>query len=122
MMTHILAFDSPVCVAVGTVVFAPMLGGPKAATAPRMRLMHFATLTGVLLAAMWMIAQYCLQVRPVCECVRSQLVCNNLVPAVNIGASIASQALLPQPRKRLTGFAKTNHVLLGRCTILHRRV
>lgn len=49
-------------IAVGTVFFSPMLGGPKAATTPRMRLMHFATLTGVLLAAAWMIAQYCLQV------------------------------------------------------------
>ena len=49
--------------AVGTVFFSPMLGGPKAATTRRMRLMHFATLTGVLLAAAWMIAQYCLQVR-----------------------------------------------------------
>ena len=45
-------------------MFSPMLGGPKAATSHRMRLMHFATLTGVLLAAAWMIAQYCLQVLP----------------------------------------------------------
>ena len=52
------------CAAVGTVVFSPMLGGPKAATTRRMRLMHVVTLTGVLVAAAWMIAQYCLQVRP----------------------------------------------------------
>lgn len=50
------------CAAVGTVVFSPMLGGPKATTAQRTRLMHFATLAGVLVAAAWMIAQYCLQV------------------------------------------------------------
>ena len=57
-----------------------MLGGPKAATAHRMRLMHFATLTGVLLAAVWMIAQYCLQVRHACDCVGSQgqLLCNGV--------------------------------------------
>ena len=67
-------------------MFAPMLGGPKVATAPRMRLMHFATLTGVLLAAGWMIAQYCLQVRHVCVCVRSQLVSKAAVPAVDMGA------------------------------------
>ena len=69
-------------------MFAPMLGGPKAATAPRMRLMHFATLTGVLLAAMWMIAQYCLQVRRVCVCLRSELVCKGVVPAMDVGFPI----------------------------------
>ena len=80
-------------------MFSPMLGGPKAATSHRMRLMHFATLTGVLLAAAWMIAQYCLQVLPqtpssssvsqYCS-MRSQFLKNPCLDKQFMGNSIAS--------------------------------
>ena len=122
--THLLAFESSVCIAVGTVVFAPLLGGPKAATATRMRLMHFATLTGVLLAAVWMIAQYCLQVQRFCNSVgrQGQLVCKGVKPAANIGAHIASPALLPYPRSIFMKSAASYQMLLHWCRTAPRRV
>lgn len=44
------------------VVVSPLLGGPKATKSGRRVLMHLATLAAVLVTAIWMLAQYAMQV------------------------------------------------------------